>query len=166
MRYLDTSIMLIQNISFLLSVILTGLLAQPDYVEQTYGAGVRAGGYGLFYGGGGSLLLCQFIGICSILAWVTAILGPVFFLLKKFNLIRVAPEVEISGLDVSKHGGTAYSHLHEGNCEWSRQDSSFMDTELQSQATKLVQVYPISTDGALAAEGDSMSTSARKIAFA
>jgi len=148
MSNFDTSNRLIQNIARLSSVILTGLLAQPDYVEQTYGAGVRAGGYGLFYGGGGSLLLCQFIGICSILAWVTVILGPVFFLLKKFNLIRVAPGVEISGLDVSKHGGTAYSQIHEGTSEWKQQNNSLTGIELHGQAPKQNQVHPISSGGA------------------
>lgn len=94
-------------------MIITGLLAQPDYVEQTYGSTVRANGYGLFYGGGGNLLACQIIGIVCILSWVCGLLAPLFFVMSKMQLLRVLAAVEIAGLDVSKHGGQAYSnHVH------------------------------------------------------
>jgi hypothetical protein len=38
--------------------------------------------------------------------------GLLFFVLKKFNALRIPPEQEQAGLDVSKHGGSAYNNDH------------------------------------------------------
>lgn len=39
-------------------------------------------------------------------------MAPLFFLLHKAHWLRVSPDVEIAGMDISKHGGSAY-HDHE-----------------------------------------------------
>lgn len=38
--------------------------------------------------------------------------GALFFVLKMFRILRISPEEEQAGLDVSKHGGTAYNYDH------------------------------------------------------
>ena len=42
----------------------------------------------------------MFPGVCFIM----------FFLLKKLGLLRVSAEIEAAGMDVSKHGGNAYTN--------------------------------------------------------
>jgi Amt family ammonium transporter len=37
-------------------------------------------------------------------------MAPLFWLLHRFRLLRISPEDEISGMDVTRHGGTAYIH--------------------------------------------------------
>ena len=40
--------------------------------------------------------------------WVCGLSFAMFFPLKKFGLLRVSAEIEAAGMDVSKHGGSAY----------------------------------------------------------
>ena len=63
---------------------------------------------GGFYGGGGQLGACMCLAFATI-AWVLAIMFPTFAVLKILGLLRVSAEVEASGMDVSKHGGSAYT---------------------------------------------------------
>ncbi len=63
---------------------------------------------GLFYGGGGSLLLVQIIGVAAVFVWVVVTAGITFALLDRFGLLRVSIEEEIQGLDVSEHGSMGY----------------------------------------------------------
>lgn len=51
----------------------------------------------------------QVLGIVVITAWVGGIMFALFFTLHMLGLLRVKPEVELAGLDVSKHGGSAYN---------------------------------------------------------
>jgi len=65
---------------------------------------------GCFYpGGGGKLLGVQLLGVVVIAAWTMTLLGALFFILKKLNLLRVPVEEEEDGLDVSHHGGSGYN---------------------------------------------------------
>ena len=59
---------------------------------------------GLFYGGGGWLLLTQFIGVLCIAAWTTLTMVCLFLLLKKTVGLRAAKIEEIEGLDKHEHG--------------------------------------------------------------
>ena len=63
---------------------------------------------GLFYGGDVSQLVMQLVGVVIVAAWVLPTTGLLFFMLKKMNMLRVSPEVEIAGLDVSEHGSAGY----------------------------------------------------------
>ncbi|MEM6688718.1 MAG: ammonium transporter [Planctomycetota bacterium] len=53
-------------------------------------------------------LVTQIIGTVSICAWAFVTMGIVFFVLKAIGLLRVSPEEEQAGLDVSEHGMHAY----------------------------------------------------------
>jgi Amt family ammonium transporter len=84
-----------------------GLFAEKHYVLEIYGGdGNRP--HGLFMGGGGKLLGAQIIEILAIFGWVTVTMGPLFFALHKFHLLRITPEDEMAGMDVTRHGGSAY----------------------------------------------------------
>lgn len=67
---------------------------------------------GLFYTGKGSLLASQVIGILTIFAWVFGLMSIMFGTLKFFGKLRISAEMEQAGLDVSKHGGSAYNYDH------------------------------------------------------
>jgi Amt family ammonium transporter len=79
---------------------------------QAYPAKDASTPYGLFYGGGGKLFAAQIIDILVIAGWVSALMAPLFYLLHWARWLRVSPDVEIAGMDISKHGGSAY-HDHE-----------------------------------------------------
>ena len=94
----------------------TGLLAQTGAVNEYYGPlpaykGLGPTGHarpgGGFYGHG-QLLAAQIVGIVTIAGWVVSTMFCCFWLLKRFNLLRVDSEAEEVGMDVSYHGGTAY----------------------------------------------------------
>mmetsp|Transcript_3469 Transcript_3469/g.12328 ORF Transcript_3469/g.12328 Transcript_3469/m.12328 type:complete len:481 (-) Transcript_3469:56-1498(-) len=91
-------------------VFVVGIMATEKYVNQVYGTDSRGNYYGLFYGGGGNLLACQLVGIFAIAGWTLGLLGPFFFFMNKFGFLRCSAEVEQIGLDVSKHGGSAYAY--------------------------------------------------------
>ena len=44
----------------------------------------------------------------AIIAWTGATSGLMFYLLKKFNMLRVEPGMEFKGMDMLKHGESAY----------------------------------------------------------
>ena len=86
-------------------LVAVGLFTDPTLKAIAYGNDVG----GLFYGDG-KVLGAQLLAILLILGWVTAIMGPFFIVLNKLGLFRVSQIEEEVGLDISKHGGSAYSH--------------------------------------------------------
>jgi ammonium transporter, Amt family len=92
--------------------------------SSTEGYGQRP--YGLFMGGGGALLGAHLIYILVIAVWTMGIMYPFFLILYKSGIMRVPPEVEAAGLDVSYHGGSSYPGHHEdigmagSNCNTTR----------------------------------------------
>ncbi|GAB6091371.1 ammonium transporter [Spirochaeta dissipatitropha] len=64
---------------------------------------------GLFYGGGAGQLITQVIGIGAAFVWVSVTAGAVFLVLMKTGNLRVEPEEELQGLDISEHGMESYS---------------------------------------------------------
>lgn len=64
--------------------------------------------YGLFMGGGGALLGAHVLYILVIAFWTMGIMYPFFLILYKSGIMRVPPEAEAAGLDVSYHGGSSY----------------------------------------------------------
>jgi Amt family ammonium transporter len=63
---------------------------------------------GLFFGGGADLLVDQIVGVVAVFAFVVVTTGILFSILKATNLLRVDPEHEIEGLDVTEFGAPAY----------------------------------------------------------
>ena len=81
------------------------LFARPQHMREAYG---NADVAGLFYTGQGNMLACNFVALVAITVWVAALMTPFFILLKKAGWFRVPENIEIEGLDDSKHGGSAY----------------------------------------------------------
>lgn len=59
---------------------------------------------GLFYGGGLGLLGVQALGVAAVVLWVTVTMTMVFKLIDLTIGLRVSPEEEEAGMDVSEHG--------------------------------------------------------------
>ncbi len=64
---------------------------------------------GLFYGGGIEQLVMQAIFVVIVAAWTLATAFVLFSVLKVTMGLRVTPEEEMAGLDVSEHGGRGIS---------------------------------------------------------
>ncbi|KAK8966384.1 Ammonium transporter 1 member 1 [Platanthera guangdongensis] len=88
-------------------VLFTALFAKEKFVNEAY-PGRPGRPYGLFMGGGGRLLAAHVVQIVVIAGWVSATMGPLFYGLLKMGLLRISAEEEITGLDVTWHGGSAY----------------------------------------------------------
>ncbi|GFR51936.1 hypothetical protein Agub_g14457 [Astrephomene gubernaculifera] len=96
-------------------VFFVGLLAKREYICDAYGRDCSEGNWiadGLFYVGDGRLLASQVIGIICIFAWVFGLMTILFAALKAVKVLRISAEEEQAGLDVSKHGGSAYNFEH------------------------------------------------------
>src|SRR5207245_7563818 len=63
---------------------------------------------GLFYGGGATLLMAQFIGSAIVTVSTFAGALAVMYAVNAFKLLRVSPEGEAHGLDLHEHGISAY----------------------------------------------------------
>ena len=81
------------------------LFARPQHMREAYG---NADVAGLFYTGQFNMLGCNFVALIAITVWVAALMTPFFKLLKMAGWFRVPENIEIEGLDDSKHGGSAY----------------------------------------------------------
>merc|ERR1719502_2073630 len=71
-------------------------------------AELSGGRDGAFYGSG-KPLVAGFMFCMADIAWTSALCACMFIPLKAAGLLRVSAEVEDAGMDVSKHGGAAYS---------------------------------------------------------
>ena len=63
---------------------------------------------GLFYSGDGYQLIVQLVLVGLVAAWTLATTGVLFGVLRRFGLLRVSPQDEALGLDLSEHGIGAY----------------------------------------------------------
>ena len=79
--------------------IATGLFSTPQYA---WGAGK-----GLFYGGH-KQIAAQLVFLLANLSWTSFLAVSMFMLLKMFGVLRISADVEEVGMDISKHGGSAY----------------------------------------------------------
>jgi ammonium transporter, Amt family len=64
---------------------------------------------GLFFGGGADLLVSQVIGVLAVFVFVVIAAGILFSAIKAAGWLRVSPEEELAGLDVSEHGSPGYA---------------------------------------------------------
>ncbi|KAB2625753.1 ammonium transporter AMT1 [Pyrus ussuriensis x Pyrus communis] len=97
-------------------IIFTALFATEKYVNEVY-PGKEGRPYGLFMGGGGKLLGAHLIQIVVIIGWVSATMGPLFFVLHKLKLLRISAEDEMAGMDLTRHGGFAYVYHDDEDSE-------------------------------------------------
>jgi ammonium transporter, Amt family len=93
----------------IVSLIMTGLLANPTRLLNAYGRNTHVG---LFYSLGQgnfdlALLGTQMVGIIFVAGWVMFFMLPFFTLLDYLGMFRSDPLEEIVGLDTSYHGGLA-----------------------------------------------------------
>lgn len=86
----------------------TGFFAKREYIMESY-AKPDTIDQGVIYGGNGKLLACQLITIITVFAWTSVTMAPLFYILHKLNLLRISPDDEIAGMDVTRHGGSAYN---------------------------------------------------------
>ncbi|KAK1395374.1 Ammonium transporter [Heracleum sosnowskyi] len=90
-------------------IIFTALFAREKYVAEVY-RGESGRPHGLFMGGGARLLAAHLVQILVIIAWVSATMGPLFYVLHKLKLLRISAEDEMAGMDMTRHGGFAYAY--------------------------------------------------------
>ena len=64
---------------------------------------------GLFYGGGVGQLGVQALGVLTASLFVLAVMGIVFFAIKKTIGLRVGRHEELRGLDIGEHGMESYA---------------------------------------------------------
>ncbi|GJS47853.1 ammonium transporter 1 member 1 [Tanacetum coccineum] len=93
-------------------IIFTALFTKEKYVNEVY-PGKPGRPYGLFMGGEGKLLAAHLIQIAVIFAFLSATMGPLFWGLHKLKLLRISPEDETAGMDMTRHGGFAYVYHDE-----------------------------------------------------
>ena len=79
--------------------LMVGFFAAPGYGEAT----------GILYGGGSSLLVTQIIGVFTVFLWAFCCGLIVFKAVAAAVGLRVSPEMELKGLDITEHGADAYS---------------------------------------------------------
>jgi len=91
--------------------IAAGLFSAPELMATVYGPSQYSGWFyqWVYEGGQANLLAVELIGIVFIIGWSAGLMIPFFLVLKMLNMFRVEPEEEAIGLDVSHHGGAAYS---------------------------------------------------------
>uniref|UniRef100_A0A7S3CV10 Ammonium transporter n=1 Tax=Palpitomonas bilix TaxID=652834 RepID=A0A7S3CV10_9EUKA len=112
-----------------LGVLLVGFFAHPMFVSDAYGVEGCATYFngsideacrstvGVFYGGNGTLLGVQVLGIVCIAAWCGATGFVLFIAIRAAKALRVKEEHEKMGLDEAKHGGYAFPDFHRGEGE-------------------------------------------------
>ncbi len=83
-----------------------GLLAVGLFADGTYGDVT-----GLFFGGGWGQLAAQAIGAVVAIAWAFTLGYTLFKTMDRLFGIRVSPEEELAGLDISEHGTKAYPNF-------------------------------------------------------
>jgi ammonium transporter, Amt family len=129
-------------------MVATAVFASPDLVSFFLGAhpdgSDRANGFiygrssknldGKMVNLGGNLLAAHIIYTIVIAAWAMGIMVPFFFVLKKLGQFRVPPEVEVAGLDVSHHGGSAYPRE---KADAAGVDMSAVDVRIEAALSKM-----------------------------
>jgi Amt family ammonium transporter len=89
-------------------VLAVGVFGHPEFVS--FGWGDAGDEYAGFLYGGSTLFGAQLVALIIEIAWVASLSTAMFFTLKMSGILRVSEEVEMAGMDVSKHGGSAYNH--------------------------------------------------------
>jgi len=93
-------------------VFATGLFGDPVYTKGVYGWAPASGAgdeyVGAFFGGS-KVIGANFTALVIEVVWVAFWSTLMFLGLKFAGLLRVPLDVEAAGMDISKHGGVAYT---------------------------------------------------------
>lgn len=89
-------------------VLAAGIFGTDENIAWAYGNDTGAVASGEQFG-------VQLTACVCIIAWVSVTIAPLFFLLKKMDMLRVDQQDEFVGLDVSEHGGSVYQHGSSAN---------------------------------------------------
>jgi Amt family ammonium transporter len=90
-----------------------GLFASGFGIPGPNGADTSVSIEGLFYGGGLDQLKSQVIGSATAVVVISAAAAALMFAVKATGTLRIDPEGELEGLDISEHGTVAY-HMEFG----------------------------------------------------
>ncbi|KAK3102396.1 hypothetical protein FSP39_011122 [Pinctada imbricata] len=98
---------------------------------------------GIFYhwnADSGLQLAWQLVGLLTIIVWTAVLSFIMFYILKKFDLLRVPFILEMKGLDIPKHGEPAYPTEAYGHGWGERGDAlhTMVKQSVQSSSTTLV----------------------------
>jgi ammonia channel protein AmtB len=85
-------------------LIMPGLLTTPHNYGQAYAEGRANGCSGVLYGGDGSQLAANGLGLGIILLWVSLTSALGFGALKSCGVLRVPEQLEDESMDISDHG--------------------------------------------------------------
>jgi Amt family ammonium transporter len=89
-----------------------GLFATGEFgAPGPTGADTSATVTGLFYGGGTNQLVAQLIGSAAVTAATFAVGMALMYAVKATGTLRVSKDIELEGLDLHEHGGSAYPEL-------------------------------------------------------
>jgi len=78
-------------------------------LNTPFGTAAAGGPYaGLFFGGGAKQLIAQLVGVLLVGAYVVPVSAIAWLIIKATVGLRVSPQDEIEGLDISEHGNEAY----------------------------------------------------------
>ncbi len=81
-----------------------GTLKSPQGLDGLF----PSGGGGLFYGGNGTLLWHQFLGVVFTIVWCGVLTALIGLAIKYTMGWRIKPEAEVEGIDHDQHGESAY----------------------------------------------------------
>ncbi|HNW87223.1 MAG TPA: P-II family nitrogen regulator [Candidatus Limiplasma sp.] len=119
-------------------------------VTGLLGVGLFSLQRGLLYGGGFTSLGVQTLGVVAAAIWVQGSVGLLSLLLKKTVGLRLPPEQELEGLDLSEHGLVSSYHDFSLNIDTTDWDDPYLreknTTEMDVHARKPY-VYPVGEDG-------------------
>ena len=94
-----------------------GTLKSPQGLDGLF----PSGGGGLFYGGNGTLLWHQFLGVVFTIVWCGVLTALIGLAIKYTMGWRITPEAEVEGIDHDQHGESAY--------DWGTSSASHRVTE-------------------------------------
>jgi len=116
-------------------LILVGLFATPEYVEQLYGS-LHAGWFYSWAQGSADarLLASQLVEALFIIGWVFVFMYPFFGCLNYLGWFRADPLEEIIGLDISYHGGSV---LHDDEACMEYAQARRVQNQLNKSSWKL-----------------------------
>jgi len=86
-------------------VIAAALFATPKYYGAAYYADRAKDCAGILYGGDGGALAANLLFVLFLIAWVGSLTAAVVVPLNACGMLRVTLNVELEGMDDSKHGG-------------------------------------------------------------